>query len=299
MKKKSILVPVDFSAHQEHVVTQSLALAESMNARLILLHCATPPELSVVLVEPVYIPSVVLERFTRDHTQMVSEKMAALSEEIGKSCEVETMVRAHDPASAISAVAEEMKCDLIVMGSHGAGLDRFLLGSVAELVIRNAPCPVVVAREQARQFDRVVVGIDFSSYSRPLVELARSMCPSTAEIHLMHAWQPPHLDTAHLFGNPGHASLFGGITDGIREHASHLEDFVFSMPDDSRYVLHVDTGRPASLLLDLAKEIDAAAVFVGAHDSEGLEKVLGTVADRVIRHGETTVLLTEAAISKK
>jgi nucleotide-binding universal stress UspA family protein len=52
-----------------------------------------------------------------------------------------------DPASPIIKVAEEMACDLIVLGTHGrTGLGRVLMGSVAEHVMRSAPCPVLVVK---------------------------------------------------------------------------------------------------------------------------------------------------------
>jgi nucleotide-binding universal stress UspA family protein len=54
-----------------------------------------------------------------------------------------------DPAAAIARTAEESRSDLIVMGTHGRrGLGRFLQGSVAERVMRRAPCPVLVVKTQ-------------------------------------------------------------------------------------------------------------------------------------------------------
>jgi nucleotide-binding universal stress UspA family protein len=60
---------------------------------------------------------------------------------------VQTMVEEGDPKSVIIAHAAQWKADLIVMGSHGRkGLDRFLMGSVAEAVSRHAPCSVEIVR---------------------------------------------------------------------------------------------------------------------------------------------------------
>jgi nucleotide-binding universal stress UspA family protein len=57
-----------------------------------------------------------------------------------------------DPAAEIVGVAEQSKADLIVMGTHGrTGLGRFLMGSVAEQVVRRAPCPVVTVRTPLRE----------------------------------------------------------------------------------------------------------------------------------------------------
>ncbi len=301
MKTKQILVPIDFSKSQDRVIAQAKVLAQRVSAELILLYCATPPELSVVAIEPIYVPAIVMETFTRDHSEQVAKKLNALVDELSDSVAVTTLVKATNPIDGIISVATEKEVEFIVMGSHGGGIERFLLGSVAESITRLAPCPVVVVKrqEQPTALRNVIVGIDFSGYSRPLVELARNLCTPDATIHLIHGWQPPHLDSAHLFGSTGHQSLLGTLTDGLREHSSQLENFVFNLPDDARYVLHVETGRPAGVLLDMAKELKADGVFLGAHDSEGLESILGSVSDRVLRHGETTILLTELALANE
>jgi nucleotide-binding universal stress UspA family protein len=227
--------------------------------------------------------------------------MEALAKELGAERPVQVVVKYTSPVQAILAVAREFSCSAIVMGSHGAGLDRFLLGSVAESVTRSAECPVIVARDARApsQFRKVVVGIDFSSYSVPLVDFARSLAPDDAEIHLVHCWQPPHLDSAHLFGDPGHESLYATLNDGLQQHVVALEKFASELPADVRYHLHVETGRPATVLLETYDSIGADAIVVGAHDSDRVENMLGTVSDRVLRHAATTALLTERALESE
>jgi nucleotide-binding universal stress UspA family protein len=62
----------------------------------------------------------------------------------------EGKVRAGAPAEQIVALAIETRADAIVMGTHGwSGIKNFVMGSVAESVLRSAPCPVVVVRDQA------------------------------------------------------------------------------------------------------------------------------------------------------
>jgi len=57
-----------------------------------------------------------------------------------------------DPASEIVRIADERKADMIVLGTHGrTGLTRMLMGSVAESIVRRAPCPVLVYRETNEQ----------------------------------------------------------------------------------------------------------------------------------------------------
>ena len=125
-----------------------------------------------------------------------------------------------------------------------------MLGSVAEQVARECPCPVVVARGDSERgaYRKVLVGVDFSPASAPLVELARELTAPDGEIHLLHGWQPPHLDTAHLFGDSGHEGLVAALGAGLQEHVRHLEAFAAELPDDARYRLRVEEGRPATTL---------------------------------------------------
>ena len=300
MTTKKVLVPVDFSPQQDVVLQQAAVICKRLGAELVLVHCAAPPELSLVAVEPVYIPSTVMERFTLDHTAAVAKKMNEIAKGLRPEHTVEVVIKATGAVRGILAVADEMDCDYIVMGSHGAGLDRFLLGSVAESVTREATCPVIVARsEAASQFKRVVVGVDFSSFSLPLVQLAQALTLDEGEIHLVHTWQPPHLDTAHIFGDPGHESLIGTMGDGLKLHVLELQKCVSELPADARFKLHVETGRPAASLLAMVESLDADAIVVGAHDSDRIENFLGTVSDRILRHAGTTVLLTEQARAKR
>jgi universal stress protein A len=61
-----------------------------------------------------------------------------------------TLLETGDPRSVIEAAAKKLNADLIVMGTHGRrGLRRMLIGSVAESVVRNAPCPVLLVRAEA------------------------------------------------------------------------------------------------------------------------------------------------------
>jgi hypothetical protein len=81
-----------------------------------------------------------------------------------------------DPASAILRVTQELPADLIVMGTHGrTGLGRLLMGSVAEQVVRKAPCPVVTVKTPLpeKKASEVPTGSD-----KEKVEVVT--CPSTA-----------------------------------------------------------------------------------------------------------------------
>jgi nucleotide-binding universal stress UspA family protein len=137
---RTILYPTDFSACSEDAFRFATSLARDNQARLVILHVATPP--------PLVTPGE-LQKILEPATGYRHE----LKELLGKVYAADPGITAEhrltdgDPATEILSVAKDLPCDLIVMGTHGrTGLGRLLLGSVAEQVLRAAPCPVVTVR---------------------------------------------------------------------------------------------------------------------------------------------------------
>jgi nucleotide-binding universal stress UspA family protein len=289
-----LLVPTDFSEASLIALDRAKEIAKAHEAEIVVLNCAPPPELSIVAIEPMYATPQLLEKFSKDRSDQISNRLGELVNECSAGgVKARSLVKAVTPVEGIIKAAESESIDLIVMSSHGAGLDRFLLGSVAERITRESSAPVMVVRSADATLEKAVIGVDFSPFSKPLVAFAESLLPKTTLIELVHVWQPPHLDTAHLFGDPGHESLASVLTKGLDEHMEALQRFAESLPSDRRYSVQVLTDRPAQGLLDRAKEIGAGSIFVGAHDSDRLENLMGTVSDRVLRHAPITVLFTE------
>jgi nucleotide-binding universal stress UspA family protein len=145
MNIKKILVPCDFSTYAEHALTWAVRLAQVENAKIILVN-AVPilPNLSFTEV-PVLV----------DIPKIEHQLIASSEEQLRKfvaghntgNVPIESRAMLGDPFAVICHVAEEEQADLIVLGSHGrTGLSHVFLGSVAERVVRHAPCPVLVAR---------------------------------------------------------------------------------------------------------------------------------------------------------
>jgi len=140
-----ILVPTDFSAGSERAWAEARRLAARLGAELVLVH---------VLVEaPLYSEGPFTMKQARDvfdaaRTWAVKTlgEWTATAEAAGISAR--WVLRTGVPYKEIVGAAVREHADLIVIGTHGrGGLDRALLGSVADRVIRLAPCPVVTVRD--------------------------------------------------------------------------------------------------------------------------------------------------------
>lgn len=140
---RSILVPVDFSDPSQRALEDAIDLARSWEAELHLVHCYTIHPAAIDLYGLAYPES--FEREIRDAAQKRLSAWAAKAEAEG--LKATTHLSARFPADEIPDLAVRLDVDLITMGTRGlSGIKHALLGSVAERVLRSAPCPVWVSR---------------------------------------------------------------------------------------------------------------------------------------------------------
>jgi nucleotide-binding universal stress UspA family protein len=159
----TILHPTDFSEHSEFAFRLACALASDYKARLIVLHVISPSEASYGgLLEPTEKGpdneevKRSLREMEKSHwrlpcpttllVEVAKEKLRQLESQADR-VRVESQVMEGDPVDLILRAAKETNCDIIVMGTHGrTALARLLVGSVAESVLRKAPCPVLTSK---------------------------------------------------------------------------------------------------------------------------------------------------------
>jgi nucleotide-binding universal stress UspA family protein len=135
---RNILHPTDFSASSAAAFQVACALARDYGARLVLLY-VKPPEI-------VYGDGFILPPDPEPVRRELFDKLKGLGP-VGRDLRVERVLLEGDPAAGILEKARELPCDLIVMGTHGrTGVGRLLMGSVAEAVLRRAPCPVLTVK---------------------------------------------------------------------------------------------------------------------------------------------------------
>lgn len=142
-----ILVPTDFSPPSDAALEYARLLAAKFGASLHLLHVVDDPTASSAFVADSYAPAGpdLQETFLSDARQRLA---SLLSHAERDSCDTTTAAAIGVPAATIVDVAAASGVSLIVMGTHGrTGLAHLLMGSVAEQVVRTAPCPVLTVRQ--------------------------------------------------------------------------------------------------------------------------------------------------------
>ncbi len=134
-----ILVPHDFGVLAQAALSLALTWAERFGASITILHVYEAPTFDM---HEGQIVSYEFEAIIQREARIALDELAARPRP--ETVDVDTMLRRGTPWSEIEAVAKELKSQLIVMGTHGRrGIARALIGSVAERIVRTAPCPVL------------------------------------------------------------------------------------------------------------------------------------------------------------
>ena len=154
---RKILAPTDFSPHAAKALRYACRLAERLGSELHLLHVLT--EIVPAGPDPLLAPVMPPEFYKETEEQSRVSLRQSLDPTWGRPPAVETEVRWGSPVEGIVDYAREHRIDLIVIATHGrTGLGHVLLGSVAERIVREAPCPVLTIRD--RDHTPAVRGVD-------------------------------------------------------------------------------------------------------------------------------------------
>lgn len=146
---RKVLAPVDFGDLTELVTGFAVDLAEAFGAELQLVHVVVPaatltPDPALEIVAPMVTPHEVIAAARTELARLTEQAAARV-----KTASPEILTG--DPSTEIVAFAKDRAIDLIVIGTHGRrGLVHWILGSVAEDVVRKATCPVTTVRPTAQ-----------------------------------------------------------------------------------------------------------------------------------------------------
>jgi nucleotide-binding universal stress UspA family protein len=289
-----ILCPTDFSEFSRHALDHAAAIAGWYGARLCVLHVSPVPPV-------IDSPTIPLTEGDRERViETLQGFTRHLPAEIPLELKVEEAARVHN---GIVRQAEEMDADLIVMGSHGrSGFERLLLGSVAETVIRQAPCPTLVVPRRAGdrppdepvRFHRILCPVDFSDGSARALEYALALAEeSDARLTLLNVIEiPPELNELPAAGE------IDVNVDRIRAaaEADRLRRLRQLIPAEARVYCMVETsvheGAAYREILSVARERHADLIVMGVRGRGALDLlVFGSNTARVARSANCPVLV--------
>lgn len=149
---EKVLVATDFSEPSDAALAYGRALAHNFAAQLVLLHVVEHTLTGAVAADGFVFTDPDLQRTVEAAGQRRVEDLVTVEDRILLRAQA-VIVTSNVPANAIVEFAKDSGINLIVLGTHGRGvMAHLLLGSVAERVVRIAPCPVLTVRHPEREF---------------------------------------------------------------------------------------------------------------------------------------------------
>jgi nucleotide-binding universal stress UspA family protein len=151
MNIQRILFPTDFSHYNDGALEYAKTLAAEADAILYIVHVDEMQDLHAAMGESGYLIAAAVAHEGRPEVRRRLEEVVPTTED----AIYEHYYLQGSPVNEIVQFAERENVDLIVMGSHGrTGLSRLLMGSIAEGVMRKAPCPVLIVKQPAPRYER-------------------------------------------------------------------------------------------------------------------------------------------------
>jgi nucleotide-binding universal stress UspA family protein len=295
-KIAKILVPLDFSPASMEALDYAVSLAKQFHAAIHLVHIYPPDEASSA-------PGAAhLLLQSAEAIERLNEELTGIHRKhVPTFCPDNCHIRSGRPYEQIVRLARELEADLIALSTRGhSGLKHLLLGSTAERVVRNAPCPVLVTRKRkkkskanSRKFAirTILVPTDFSQRALAGTEYAAFLAKNLhATLRLFHAMYPY---TNYVFVDRAGVRL-SGLAEAVEETARQEMNALRQM--DFLRGLPVQTELLPGLAVD---EICAAAgdpevdlIVTSTHGRTGLKHALiGSVAEHVVRYAGRPVLV--------
>lgn len=253
---KRILVPHDFSKTSEAALTYAMGLARRFDATLDVLN--------------------VVAEFEGDNKTLDENRLLGAT----------FHQRAGTPHVEISRFAKDCDVDLIVMGTHGRGfVGHAVMGSVAEKVVRTAPCPVLTVHGPQRESvaPGILVALDFEPASDTALTYGRALARAFgATLHVLHAMENDFLRPVASDPHTLQARARQRVCDRITE-----EDCVTL---HATVVVEVSDA-PAEAIVQYAADSGIDLIVIGTHGRRGANRLLmGSVAERVVRRSPCPVL---------
>jgi nucleotide-binding universal stress UspA family protein len=296
----NILCPTDLSEASARPLRHAAALARWYGARLTVLHVV--PTFDPVLVQPAQLDGTVDYFQTPSRDDVLDEVRRVVDAAGDAPADVTLVADAGDPVSTIVDRAVAMPADLLVIGTHGrGGFERLVIGSVAERLLRKAPCPVLTVPPHATvtpagvRFKHILCPMDFSPSSLQAlgfaIDLARQADGAVTLLHVVE-WLPDY--EAQAFAELDMPEYRRHLIENARER---LEQLTVGEPRWWSEISEVVVvGRAYREILRVAAESPTDLIVMGAQGRGGVGLALfGSTTQQVVRGAECPVLTVRGA----
>ncbi|HEU5074904.1 MAG TPA: universal stress protein [Polyangiaceae bacterium] len=294
----SLLVPIDLTPNSDRVLGRLLLLPLANDARVTILH-----------VIPDSLRASELRDAERDASKALASEVRHLQKSLPKSVCIQPLVKVGVAVKEISAWAQKVKAELIVMGRGGGRVLReAFLGSTAERVVRQARLPVLVVRLAPRHvYGRPALALDFDRAAHEVVRLLLLVLPPPRpRVSVIHAYDFP-------YGGLVYPSLAEEEADGEKSElqleateklarllAASLAKANVRPEDAPRWKTHVRYGSPHVVVEKVMRRSETDLLLLGTRGfSRAAHIFLGTIAGDLLREAKCDVLLVPPAVARR
>ncbi len=281
-----ILLPLDGSDVSESALECAVALAQRHQAEVVLVQVVGHMAEMAPGLLPELIPELQQKALSRALNYL--ENRAARFAPLVAS-PVTALGSARDQ---LPALARHHRCDLMVMASHGRdGAEHWLLGSVAEGVLRQAPCPVLLVRppaQAASAFRHILVPVDGSEASLAVLDRLSDFLAPGGKVTLLQS---------------GGVSLYPNFAHKAEAVEAYLKDMETRLGEIQVPGLPLEVvvlgGNPVDDILDWSRANECDLIAMSSHGRSGFRRLwLGSVSEKVARHADCDVLIFSHAADR-
>ena len=286
----TVIAATDFSDQARYAVERAALVAKENGAHLSLLHVISRSALDD-LRKLFQTPTDVEAKLIEDAGRML--KQVAIDINLKTGVMGSTDVKTGHVQAEILAATES--ADLLVLGAHGRdSLHDLILGTTAERLLSTCKRPLLVVKRPSKtRYERVLVPVDFSSYSASALTMANLIAPN-AHITIVHAFRVPFEGRLRTVG-ASEAGIRRYCEEEQRANEGKIRKMILdSHVDTDRISYTVDRGDPSPVISAEAEKLLSDLIVMGKHGQAWIEDLfLGSVTHHVIARSACDVLVVQ------
>jgi nucleotide-binding universal stress UspA family protein len=290
-----VLVPLDGSTPAEHVLPYARLLAAKLHIAVELLSVVETP-VHMAARKALYLEDLI-ERAVTTSDEYLKRVAATFA-----NTDIRTTVRKGNPEELILATAEADASILIAMASHGySGITRWLLGSIAEKVMRESKNPVLLVRGRedavspgVATLTSIIVPLDGSELAATILPKATELAQFlTSKLVILQSFSGTQGFTSYEAYRPDFDELEQSARRAATDYLAEKKEQLMAAGVE---VLTVAAeGDPAETIIELAKGSPQSLIAMSTHGRSGIRRwLLGSVTEKVARHADDPLLVIRA-----